>query len=97
MVTISHSGVEELTKCIEELEGLTSKPTLSSRDEKRHSFLLAKVALLKQGISVSELRSYEQERLLSAAGLPRAPQRARTRLAEDIADRMARICSGRRR
>jgi HK97 family phage major capsid protein len=83
MITISHTGIEELTKAIEELETLTSKPTLTSRDEKRHSFLLAKVALLKQGISVTELRNFEQDRLLAEAGL-RAPEKARTKLPEDV-------------
>jgi len=83
MVTITHQGIEELTAAIAELEALTSKPTLSGRDEKRHSFLLAKVALLKQGISVAELRHYEQDRLLAESGL-RAPQRARTRLPEEV-------------
>ena len=83
MLTISHSAIEELTKAIEELEQLTSKSTFTSRDEKRHSFLLAKVALLKQGISVTELRNFEQDRLLDEAGL-RAPAKARTKLPEDV-------------
>ncbi|MFZ0978728.1 MAG: phage major capsid protein [Candidatus Acidiferrales bacterium] len=85
MLTISHTGIEELTKAIEELETLTSKPTLTNRDEKRHSFLLAKVALLKQGISVTELRNFEQDRLLAEAGL-RAPEKARTKLPDDVAE-----------
>ncbi|HXX20513.1 MAG TPA: phage major capsid protein [Candidatus Acidoferrum sp.] len=83
MVTITHNAVEELSSAIQELEQLTSKPTLTGRDEKRHAFLLAKVSLLKAGISPTEIRRYEQDRLLHEAGLPRAPERARTRLDED--------------
>jgi HK97 family phage major capsid protein len=83
MISISHNGITELTSCIEELETLTSKPSMNSRDEKRHAFLLSKVSLLKSGISVAELRRYEMDRLLAQAGLARAPQAARTRLDEE--------------
>lgn len=78
-VELSHNALEELTNVIGELETLTSKPTMSSRDQSRHSFLLAKVALLKQGISPAEIRRFEADRLLKEAGLPREGERARRR------------------
>lgn len=84
MVTLTHNGIDELARAIEELESLTAKPTLSGRDERRHSFLLAKISLLKQGVSVHELRTYEQDRLLREAGLNRAPQSARTKLPVEV-------------
>ena len=85
MIAITQNAVEELANVIQELETLTSKPTLTNRDEKRHSFLLAKVALLKQGVSVTELRRFEQDRLLRELGEPRLPQtaRRRTRMSEE--------------
>ncbi|HTX14754.1 MAG TPA: phage major capsid protein [Candidatus Baltobacteraceae bacterium] len=85
-VEISHSALEELTATIGELETLTSKATMSSRDQARHGFLLAKVALLKQGISPTEIRRFEADRLLKEAGLPREGERAR-RLFPTDADR----------
>jgi len=85
MISISHNAIEELTRSIEELETLTSKPAMTSKDEKRHAFLLSKVSLLKSGISVSELRRYESDRLLAQAGLARAPHGARTKLDAETA------------
>ena len=84
MIQVSHRSIDELTKAIEELEVLTSKPSLSSRDEKRHAFLLSKVSLLKSGISVTELRNYETDRLRQEAGLSRLPERAATKLPADV-------------
>jgi len=84
MLSLTHNTIEELTRTMEELENLTSKPALTSRDEKRHSFLLAKVSLLKAGISPRELDRFERDRLLAAAGLPRLPEPARTRLDVEI-------------
>jgi HK97 family phage major capsid protein len=84
MITISHTAIEELANAIAELETLTSKPSLTKQDERRHSFLLAKVALLKGGIDVRELRRFEQDRLLKESGLPRLPQAARTKLEADV-------------
>jgi HK97 family phage major capsid protein len=94
MIAISNRSIEELEKCIQELENLTSKPSLSSRDEKRHSFLLAKVSLLKSGVGAGELRRYERERLLAEAGLPRLPERARTRLDEETEQEWRKFASG---
>jgi HK97 family phage major capsid protein len=67
---------------------------MSKRDEQRHAFLLAKMSLLKSGISSGELRRYEQDRLLAQSGLPRAPERARTRLDEDAAKEWRKFARG---
>lgn len=83
-VTISHNALEELTNAIEELERLTSQPTMSKRDEHRHAALLAKISLLKNGVSVHELRGAERERILAEAGLARDPQSARTKLPASV-------------
>jgi HK97 family phage major capsid protein len=72
-IAVTHSVIEELTNVISELETLTSKPSLNKRDEARHAFLLSKVSLLKSGVSVGELRRYEEDRLLAQAGGPRLP------------------------
>jgi HK97 family phage major capsid protein len=94
-VQISHRSVDELTKCIEELEVLTSRPgNLTAKDEKRHAFLLAKVSLLKSGISVTELRRYETDRLLAQSGLPRLPERTRGKLAEETETEWRKFANG---
>jgi HK97 family phage major capsid protein len=84
MIQVSHRSMEELQKTIEELEILTSKPSLSSRDEKRHSFLLAKMAMLRQGVSVSELRNFEIDKLRQEAGLDRLPERASGKMDPEV-------------
>lgn len=84
-VAISHNAINELERTITELENLTSKPgNLTRKEEQRHSFLLSKLSLLKQGISVAEIRHYEQDRLLGLAGLPHLPASGRAgRLPEE--------------
>jgi len=67
-------AIDELQNVIVELETLTSKPTqLTGRESQRHSFLLAKMAMLRSGgVSVNELRHAEHERMLKEANLPPA-------------------------
>jgi HK97 family phage major capsid protein len=83
-VQLNSRTFDELTNCIQELETLTSKPgNMSTKEEKRHSFLLAKMAMLRQGVSVSELRNFEKDRILREIGY-QLPAQARTKLGEEI-------------
>ena len=84
MIQVSQRSMDELQKTIEELEILTSKPSLSDRDSKRHSFLLAKMAMLRQGVGAHELRNFEIEKLRQEAGLDRLPERASGRMDPEV-------------
>jgi HK97 family phage major capsid protein len=84
-IQVSQRAFEEMTATIQELEQLTSKPgTLTKKEEMRHATLLAKLSLLKSGVSVSDLKNYETDRLLKEAGLARLPEAPRTRMAADL-------------
>jgi HK97 family phage major capsid protein len=76
-VTLNTRSFQEMESVISELEVLTSKPgNLSSKDSARNNFLLAKLSMLRQGVSVNELKAFEQDRLRAAAGLaPETPAR----------------------
>jgi len=77
---VNARGFTELATTLQELETLSSKAgPFTKKDECRHAELLAKVSLLKSGVSPLEIREFEKQRLLQAAGLPRAPERARGR------------------
>ena len=96
MISINHRSLDEMANAISELETLTSKPTLTSRDEKRHEFLLAKLSALKAGVNPGEMRHWEQDRLLQQAGLPRAPEPGRRgRLDEDAENDWRNFANGR--
>src|SRR5882757_925683 len=76
--TITNRSLDEMAVAITELETLTSKPgNLNRKEEQRHAALLAKVSALKLGVNVSELRRWEQDRLLEAAGLPKLAETGR--------------------
>jgi HK97 family phage major capsid protein len=84
MISVSHRSFEQMAQYIGELETLTSQPgNLTKKQEQRHAFLLAAISALKSGSTPGEIRRWEEERLLAAAGL-RAPQHARTRLPEEV-------------
>jgi HK97 family phage major capsid protein len=75
---ITNRSLDEMAVAISELETLTSKPgNLNKKEEQRHAALLAKVSALKIGVNVSELRRWEQDRLLAAAGLPKLAESGR--------------------
>ena len=82
--SVSTSVFTEITNTITELENLTSKPSLNAQEQRRNSFLLAKLSALKAGISPEQIRNHERESLLKEAGLAREPERARTKLGEEI-------------
>jgi HK97 family phage major capsid protein len=86
MISVINQSLEERFKVISELEAIDSTPgDLSRKQESRKATLLAKLAALRDGTAVEELRRWEQDRLLREAGLPRAPERGRLgRLDEDI-------------
>jgi HK97 family phage major capsid protein len=87
MISLTSNVLSELESTLTELERLTSQPTLSSKDEKRHAFLISKVAILRdhaKGTSLADLKNYERDRLLREAGLPRMPEAPKTRLQADI-------------
>jgi len=76
LLTINNRSLDEMAVCITELENLTSQPgNLTKKQEQRHAALLAKVSALKLGVNVSELRRWEQDRLLAAAGAPKLAER----------------------
>src|SRR5580704_13035404 len=76
LLTINNRSLDEMAVCITELENLTSQPgNLTKKQEQRHAALLAKVSALKLGVNVSELRRWEQDRLLAAAGGPKLAER----------------------
>lgn len=76
LTTVTNRSLDEMAIAISELETLTSQPgNLSKKQEARHAALLAKVSALKLGVNVSELRRWEQDRLLAAAGLAKLPER----------------------
>jgi HK97 family phage major capsid protein len=95
MIHVQHRALDERAKCFEELDQLTSKPALTARDEKRHAFLLAKIASLRDGVTPSELKRWETDRLLREAGLPRLPDaNMRGWLDEDSETEWRRFASG---
>ena len=70
--------MDEWVNVIAELESLDSQPgNLTRKQEQRHATLLAKSAGLRQGMRLEELRRWEQDRLLQAAGLPKLPETGR--------------------
>jgi HK97 family phage major capsid protein len=78
LLAINNRSLDEMAACITELENLTSQPgNLTKKQEQRHAALLAKVSALKLGVNVSELRRWEQDRLLAAAGMPKLAERGR--------------------
>lgn len=84
MISVTSKTFEQMAVYIGELETLTSQPgNLTKKQEQRHAFLLAAISALKSGSTAGEVRRWEQDRLLALAGL-RAPQRARTKLDEDV-------------
>jgi len=68
-VQVINRTYEELRACIEQAQVLASKANLTPQEIRLHSTLLAKVSLLKAGISADELRAAEMERLAKMAGL----------------------------
>ena len=78
--------MNEWANVIAELEKLDSQPgPLTKKQEQRHATLLAKSAGLRQGMRVEELNRWETDRLLSAAGFPRLPERSQLgRLSDDL-------------
>src|SRR5580704_8468749 len=77
MISVINQSLEERFKVISELETIDSTPgDLSRKQESRKATLLAKLAALRDGTAVEELRRWEQDRLLKEAGLPRLPERA---------------------
>ncbi|HET8923623.1 MAG TPA: phage major capsid protein [Candidatus Acidoferrum sp.] len=67
-ITVINQTYQELRGCIEQAEQLASKPSLSPQEIRLHATLLAKISMLKQGISADELRRAELERLAQLAG-----------------------------
>ncbi len=58
-VQLNHNAFAELENVIGELETLTSRPgTLTAKESARNNFLLAKMAMLRSGVSISELMNY---------------------------------------
>ena len=81
---VSSRTLDELQVCFSEAEKLSSVSSPNAQQRNRLTFLMSKIAMLKSGISPSELRNWEADRLLAEAGLPRdaAPARVGTLLPE---------------
>jgi HK97 family phage major capsid protein len=96
MISVINQSLEERTKAIAELEAIDSTPgNLTKKQESRKATLLAKLAALRDGTSVAELRRWETDRLLEAAGLPRAPEPGRLgRLDEETEQEWRSFASG---
>jgi HK97 family phage major capsid protein len=78
MITVDNRAMDEWVNVIAELESLDSQPgNLNKKQEQRHATLLAKSAGLRQGMRLEELRRWEQDRLLAAAGLPKLAESGR--------------------
>lgn len=77
-ITLVNNTLEELRHSIEQAEELASKPSMSPSEVRLHATLLAKISLLKQGVTPDEIRRATMERLAKEVGLE-SPEENRTR------------------
>jgi len=83
-VEFSNGTYTALANALEEMGTLTSKAKFTTADEKRHNQLLMEVSLIKKGLSADEIRRFDQERLLKAAGMAKMPERASSKMDLEI-------------
>lgn len=74
-IRVTSIALNELTETIQELETLTSKQNFTKQDEHRHAFLLAKVSLLKQGVSGRDIAEARMDSLRAELGIPKYQMR----------------------
>jgi HK97 family phage major capsid protein len=91
---VSSDNFELLFRNMEQMTELTAKPTFSTKDEKLHNQLLFDSALIKRGMSSDEIKRFNQERLLRAAGLPRLPERARSKMDQEVESEWRKFAKG---
>jgi HK97 family phage major capsid protein len=95
-VSIFSNTLAEIEKTIRSEEEILSKASLSRKDEAQHAFNLAKMSALKTGTTPGEIRRWEQDRLLAAAGLPRMPEQGREgHLPEEVEEEWNKFTKGR--
>jgi len=68
-ITVINQTLQELRHAIEHAEQLASKANLTTQEVRMHATLLAKISLLKQGVTSEELRRAEMERVAALAGV----------------------------
>ncbi len=68
-ITAINQTLQELRHAIEQAEKLASKASLNPQEIRMHATLLAKISLLKQGVTSEELRRAEMERVAALAGV----------------------------
>jgi HK97 family phage major capsid protein len=66
---IRSNSALELQKAVSECERLTSQPSMTKQEERRYSFLLSQISLLKSGFTPQEIAKVEAERLARDAGV----------------------------
>lgn len=81
-ITMVSNTLTELRSAIEQAEQLASKPSLNPQEVRLHATLLAKISLLKQGVTPDELRRAEMERLAQIVG-QESPEAIRGRKIEN--------------
>ncbi len=87
MITAINLSLEERFKAIAELETIDSTPgNLSKKQESRKATILAKLAALRDGEAVEQVRRWEQDRLLAEAGMLRAPATGRSGWLDEESD-----------
>jgi HK97 family phage major capsid protein len=72
VLQVRSTAIGELQTAVIEAEQLSSRP-LNKEEQRRFQFLLAKIGLLKAGLSPSEIANAEAERLAKEAGWSHIP------------------------
>jgi HK97 family phage major capsid protein len=68
-IKVNSNGASALQDAVCEAEILASKPTLTKSEDRKYSFLLSKISLLKSGFSAKEIAGVEYERLCKETGV----------------------------
>ena len=67
---MSKVNTQELSALIQELQTLSSKPKLTSSEERRNAFLLAAISAVKAGATLADIEAEDDAERRSKAGLP---------------------------
>jgi HK97 family phage major capsid protein len=73
-IEIRSNGALALQEAYVEAEDLSAKGTLSKSEERRYSWLLAKISMLKSGFSPKEIANIDAERIARSANLVCLPK-----------------------
>jgi HK97 family phage major capsid protein len=75
MIKVASNSAVALQDAVFEAEILAGKPTLSKSEDRKYSFLLSKISLLKQGFTSKEIANIDYERLMKEANAVALPSR----------------------